>query len=35
MRAEAVMRSHVYSVKDYMTEQQRAAGIQSLLADPV
>jgi len=33
MRAEAVMRSHVYSVKDYMTEQQRAAGIQSLLED--
>lgn len=34
MRAEAVMRSHIYSVKDYMTEQQRATGIQSLLDDP-
>jgi DNA-binding GntR family transcriptional regulator len=32
VRAEAIMRSHMYSVKDLMTEQLRAAGIRNLLA---
>ena len=33
VRAEAVMRSHVFAIKDFFTEHQRSARIQRLLQD--
>lgn len=33
VRAEAVMRSHIFAIKDFFTEQQRSARIQRLLTD--
>lgn len=33
VRAEAVMRSHVFAIKDFFTERQRSARIQHLLRD--